>query len=365
MIKVARAELARGLKLAASIADRKSAMPMLACVLLRATVKDRRLRIAATDLTVSLTAELTCEVDESAAIVLKADDVSRFVGGASGAEVSIEVGDRNVAEIWCGRSKYRIAGYPDRDFPKVPRQGDDAVECDAAALREMLERGSYAVSLDETRGAIKGVHLEVGADDAKMASVDGHRMVRIERKARLPRPKDGHATVCARGAGELLRLLDGAETCTASIDARHLHVRVGAMTVSASLLDETYPPIDAVFPKEHKASAVINRDRLIESLKRVSPLASESRGVTITPHDGALTLVTADHDGQELTDEIEAELSGDKIAFSVNVKYTLDCLQHMTGDAVTMRLVDAFAPVVFLDHDDAGHTGIVMPMRTP
>jgi hypothetical protein len=63
--------------------------------------------------------------------------------------------------------------------------------------------------------------------------------------------------------------------------------------------DETYPPIDAVFPKEHKASAVINRDRLIESLKRVSPLASDTRGVTITPSDGGLTLVTVDLDGGE------------------------------------------------------------------
>src|SRR3979409_95148 len=122
MIKVPRAELARGLRLGASVAERKSAMPMLACVLLRASVKDRRLSIAATDLAVSLTAELACEVGESVAIALKAEDVSRFVAGASGDDVSIDVGDRHVAEIRCGRSRYRIAGYPDRDFPKVPRQ---------------------------------------------------------------------------------------------------------------------------------------------------------------------------------------------------------------------------------------------------
>jgi DNA polymerase-3 subunit beta len=362
MIKVPRAELARGLKLAASIAERKSAMPMLSCVLLRTTVKDKRLSIAATDLAVSLTAELVCEVDESAAIALKAEDVSRFVAGASGDTVTIEIADRNVAEIRCGRSKYRITGYPDRDFPKVPQQGGDAIECDAAALREMLERASYAVSLDETRRQISGVGFEVGTD-AKMASTDGHRLARVERKAKLPRPKGGKAILCARGARELLRLLDGAETCTASIDARHLHVRVGAMTVSASLLDETFPPIDQVFPKEHKASVEVNRDRLIESLKRVAPLASETSGVTITPSSGALTLVTSDSEGQELTDEIEATHTGAPIKLALNAKYALDCLTHMTGDVVTIRLVDEFAPVVFVDHGDAGHTGIVMPMR--
>ena len=363
MIKVPRAELARGLKLAASIADRKSTAPIMACVLLRADPKGKRLSIAATDLAVSLTAELVAEVDKPAAIALKADDVARFVSGATGDTVTIEVGDRHVADIRCGRSKYRIAGYPDRDFPKVPRPGDDAIECDAGALREMLERGSYAVSSDETRRHITGVGIEVGADVSKMASTDGHRAVRVERKTRLPRPKGGKAILCSRGAREILRLIDGAETCTASIDARCLHVRVGGMTVSACLFDETFPPIDAVFPKDHKASVDVNRDRLIESLKRVAPLASDVRGVTITPSDSSLTLVTADSEGQELTDEIEATCTGKAIRFACAVKYALECLQHMTGNTVTIRTLGELDPIVFLDNDDAGHTGIVMPMR--
>jgi DNA polymerase-3 subunit beta len=363
MIKVPRAELARGLKLAASIADRKSAMPMLACVLMRATTKDKRLSIAATDLAVSLTAELTCEVDESAAIALKADDVARFVAGASGDHVTIEVGDRSVAEIRCGRSRYRIAGHPDRDFPKVPRSADDPVECDAAALRELLEGASYAASIDETRRHLCGVNLDVAADVARAAATDGRRLVRIERRTKLPRPKGGKTTLCAHGARELLRLLDGAETCTVSVDPRHLHVRVGIMTVSASLIDEAFPPIDQVFPSEHKASVAVNRDRLIESIKRVSPLASDIYGMTITPSDGGLALATADSEGQELSDEIEAKLIGSSIAVTLHPRYALDCLQHMTGDVVTIRLVDPLAPVVFLDSGDAGHTGIVMPMR--
>ena len=55
--RIAKAEFLRGLRLAQGIADRKSTMPMLANVLLRTQGKNQLL-VAATDLNVSLTAEL-------------------------------------------------------------------------------------------------------------------------------------------------------------------------------------------------------------------------------------------------------------------------------------------------------------------
>lgn len=55
--RIAKNEFLRGLRLAQGIADRKSTMPMLANVLLRTQGKNQIL-VAATDLNVSLTAEL-------------------------------------------------------------------------------------------------------------------------------------------------------------------------------------------------------------------------------------------------------------------------------------------------------------------
>ena len=55
--RIARVEFLRGLRLAQGIADRKSTMPMLANVLLRTQGKNQLL-VAATDLNVSLSAEL-------------------------------------------------------------------------------------------------------------------------------------------------------------------------------------------------------------------------------------------------------------------------------------------------------------------
>ena len=55
--RINQAEFVRGLRLAQSIADRKSTMPLLANVLLRVQSKSKLL-VTATDLNVSLSAEL-------------------------------------------------------------------------------------------------------------------------------------------------------------------------------------------------------------------------------------------------------------------------------------------------------------------
>jgi DNA polymerase III subunit beta len=55
--KISKTEFLKGLRFAQSIADRKSTMPMVANVLLRTSGKNQ-LSVIATDLNVSLTAEL-------------------------------------------------------------------------------------------------------------------------------------------------------------------------------------------------------------------------------------------------------------------------------------------------------------------
>ena len=71
--RINQAEFVRGLRLAQSIADRKSTMPLLANVLLRVQSKSKLL-VTATDLNVSLSAELkiTGGVDGSLTVGAKA-----------------------------------------------------------------------------------------------------------------------------------------------------------------------------------------------------------------------------------------------------------------------------------------------------
>jgi DNA polymerase-3 subunit beta len=93
-------------------------MPMLANVLLRTQGKNQLL-VAATDLNVSLTAELKSNNTGDGGITLGAKSLHELIANAPGDEISLKKADNHWAEIKSGKLTYRIVGMPDR-FPKVP-----------------------------------------------------------------------------------------------------------------------------------------------------------------------------------------------------------------------------------------------------
>lgn len=348
IITIPRSDLARGLTLAARIGPRKPTLPILSHVLLRGN--KHALTLSATDLNVSLTAEIQCHVDQPGAIAVNAADLQRFVANAAGDEVSIKVDGSAWAEVRCGKARYRLAGMSDRDFPKVPNGDGDAVEVDATKLCAAFDAVGYAVSLDESRGAVCGILIEPDA----MAATDGYRLAVVKHALGIQRPP---VVLSARGAQEFAKLLGDHETCRVAIGKR-MSVSAGGVTISAGLLDFVFPPYRQVIPDKHKATALVDRDQLLAAIKRVSPLASETRGITVRSADTGLVL-RAEYDGSEISDEVTCEVTG-TIAFGVHAKYLSEAVSHMAGDTVTLRCGGELDPIVIQDNDDLA---VVMPMR--
>jgi len=82
-IKIEKAALLQGLYFAQGIADRKSTLPILANVLLRTDGKDRLL-LAATDLNVTVTAELPCKVAQEGGLTVGAKHLHDIVKSLPG-----------------------------------------------------------------------------------------------------------------------------------------------------------------------------------------------------------------------------------------------------------------------------------------
>jgi DNA polymerase-3 subunit beta len=159
--RINQAEFVRGLRLAQSIADRKSTMPPLANVLLRVQSKSKLL-VTATDLNVSLSAELKISGGSDGSLTVGAKALHDIVVNLPKVDdISFRKVENNWAEIKAGKVAYRIVGVPDRDFPKVPDHREAPFgDVDAATLREMIDRTLFSVCNDETRFHLNGVLFE-------------------------------------------------------------------------------------------------------------------------------------------------------------------------------------------------------------
>ncbi len=288
-IKIAKNEFLRGLRLAQGIADRKSTMPMLANVLLRTQGKNQLL-VAATDLNVSLSAELKSQNTAEGDITLNAKSLNDLIASAPGEDITLKRADNHWAEIRSGKVTYRIVGMPDRDFPRVPDHREASyTPVESAVLREMIDRTLFSVCNDETRFHLNGVFFECDGSKARMVSTDGHRLSKVERTiANGPKLSAG-IIIPKKGLLEMKKVLESGPSCKLAIKTPHLFLVQEDLAIAVKLIDAQFPPYEQVIPKDHKKVITIDRVRFIEAMRRstadvVGDSRREGRGVERRHH---------------------------------------------------------------------------------
>ena len=361
--RIAKSEFLRGLRLAQGIADRKSTMPMLANVLLRTQGKNQIL-VAATDLNVSLTAELKSTNTSEGGITLGAKNLYELVVNAPGEEITLKKADNHWAEIKSGKVAYRIVGMPDRDFPKVPDHREASYSTiESAVLREMIDRTLFSVCNDETRFHLNGVYFESDGSKARMVSTDGHRLSKVERTIAGGPQLTAGIIIPKKGLLEIKRVLETGPSCKLAIKTPHLFLVQEDIAIAVKLIEAQFPPYEQVIPKDHKRNITMDRLRFIDALKRAQLMSSETRGVKVAATKDGVTITSDNPDLGEVREELEAEYSGEPIAIGFNPKYVVELLGQMGADQVTLSLGGELDPGLIRPVGGDDYLGVVMPMR--
>jgi DNA polymerase III subunit beta len=361
--KIAKNEFLRGLRLAQGIADRKSTMPMLANVLLRTQGKNQLL-VAATDLNVSLTAELKSQNSHEGGITLGAKNLYELIANAPGEEVTLKRADNHWAEIRSGKVTYRIVGMPDRDFPRVPDHREATyTTIESAVLREMIDRTLFSVCNDETRFHLNGVYFESDGSKARMVSTDGHRLSKVERTIVNGPKLSAGVIIPKKGLLEMKKVLESGPTCKLAIKTPHLFLVQEDIAIAVKLIDAQFPPYEQVIPKDHKKIITVDRGRFVDSLRRAQLMSSETRGVKLAATREGLTITSDNPDLGEVREELDAEYNGDPIAIGFNPKYVVELLGQMASDQITIALGGELEPGLVRPLSGDEYLGVVMPMR--
>src|SRR5689334_16359810 len=246
--RIQKSEFLRGLRLAQGIADRKSTMPILANVLLRTDGKSK-LVVAATDLNVSVSAELAVKVDKEGGLTVGAKPLHDIVSNLPGEDIVFKRADNHWAEVRAGKVEFKLVGMPDRDFPKIPDHREvKYAKVEAPVLREMIDKTLFSVSHDETRFHLNGVLFESDGAKGRMVSTDGHRLSKVERSLSGPTLTSG-VIIPKKGLTEIKRTIEGTNAqCELAIAGNIMFVRAGDLALAVKLIESQFPPYQQVIP---------------------------------------------------------------------------------------------------------------------
>jgi len=367
-IKIARGELMRGLSTTQGIVERKTTMPILANVLLDA--KGKGLTITATDLEVGVTSSLAAEILKEGRISIHARGLFDIVKELSEDVVHMNVLENHWVEISCGKAIFKIVGLSAEEFPSLPKKGSGIeVKIESEIIQEMIKKTSFAMSSDETRFNLNGVFVEQvkngEKDSLRMVATDGHRLSIVDReiggKWKLPKG----VIIPRKGILELKRLVESASgPIDLSIDEKHAIATTKGTTLIIRLIDGQFPPYKQVLPAQLKRNIGVDRQSILQVLRRVSVLSVDrSRGVKFLFSPKNLEVSTSNPDFGEAREELGINYKGEKFEIGFNARYFIDALNVIEDEEAQMLMGDDTTPCVLKSEQDKGFTHIVMPMR--
>jgi DNA polymerase-3 subunit beta len=368
-IIIDRDELYKAISKVQSIVEKRSNMPILSMVLLGTT--ESTVQLSATDLEISFQQKIQAEVRNPGNITISGRKLFEILKESKNPKIRIQEKENNWVFLTDEQVNYNLACLPSEEFPVfVEPEGVELVELDGSILREMINKTIYSVTLEEAGFKLSGVFTEKVLQEGKaylrMVSTDGHRLSLIEKEINgIERIKmNGGIMIPKKGMMELNKLASEGGSLYLGFKQNNCVARRGDSLIVIRLLESKFPDYHAVIPKKVKWVAMLNREALLDGMKKMVILTSETyRGVKISLEKNSMELVSINPDIGDAQERLEVDYKGDRLEAGFNARFFIDALQVMESEFVEVGFIDNSSPCVIKGKEDEGFLGLIMPMR--
>lgn len=362
-----RAHLLAALARAARIIERRNTIPVLGNVRLDAAAG--KLHLRATDLDIDLTDNLPAVIGAPGAATAPGHMLHDIVRKLpDGSHVTIEDADNGLLMVSAGRSRFKIATIPPEDFPNIVA-GDlpHRFQVPAKEFKAALDRAAFAISSEEVRYYLGGIHFHRVADALRAVATDGHQLAQVTLSAGTGAEGMPGVIVPRKTVTEVSRLLaDETSSIEIGLSAQKIQFTLGDITLTSKLIDGIFPDYERVVPKTNEIVATIDKAALVKAVERVATVTTTSaRAVKMALAGRTLTLTVRNTDiGGDAVDELEVDAEDDTaIEIGFNHRYLLDILSNIHGETIKIALANAGAPALIEDATPSGALFVLMPMR--
>ena len=376
-VQVLQENLQRGLSIVGRAVAARSTLPITANVLLQT---DRgRLKLAATDLDISICAWIGAKIDEEGATTVPSRLIGDFVAQLPPATVSLEVpGNGRQLRLECARNDSTINAMDSEDFPRIPELKDGVtLSFDPKALRRAIERVEFAAATDDSRPVLTGVHVKTDGVRLTLAAADGFRLAVSDITLAETPSESVEVIIPSRALRELSRLVgESNEQVEMRINPQRTQVLFAMTDVEmvAQLIQGTFPNYNQLIPAEYSTKVTVNVDEFKRETRIAAIFARDGSGIIrlqMSPNEGGPGQMTISARADEIGNndgQVDVKISGDlttnKIAF--NSRYLQDVLNVLSG-SVALEMSSPSSQGVFRPVDEngvaeSGYVHVVMPM---
>jgi DNA polymerase-3 subunit beta len=358
---VAKDKLLEGLQQVQNVVSTRTTLPILSNVLLQA--QGDEIHLTTTDLDVGVRGSCEADVEKEGATTLPARRLFNIVRELPSSEIQVDVNGKNAASIRSGQSFFKILGLPEEEFPPLPKfEGAKVVTIRQKDLRDGLRKTSYAISTDETRYVLNGVLFSFKDNKLTLVATDGRRLAMVEIELEFPRSHEVDLIVPTKAVTELQRLLTDDGEIKVSMGSGQIAFDLNKTLLVSKLIEGNYPNYRQVIPSEAKERIKLERETFLNSLRRVSLLASDkSHSVKLSFGKNNIDITATTPEVGEAKESLAVAYKGRDFSIAFNPEFLMAPLRALAEDEVFLDLIDEMSPGVLKIQTPFLY--VLMPMR--
>jgi DNA polymerase-3 subunit beta len=362
-ITAAKDELVQALGTVGRAVSPRTSVQILSGILLES--RGGELRLAATDMELSLRANVAAQIEGDGAIVLPGKtlvDIARLLPAD---DVAIEHRPtESVVHVTSGSASYTLHTYNAEDFPRLPEL--DAVQTfsvDRESLLETISRVARAASRDESRPVLTGILVSFSGGKLVMAATDSYRLAVKETDLDGSTP-DFEAIVPSRALQELSRIATSGDAVEVGVHENQVLFSTEGAWLTTRRIDGQFPNYRQLLPEQFEHELTLPRGELLEVVRRAAVMIQRATPLQLRFAEGELTVLARTHEVGESKESMPVAFSGDTLEIGFNADFLRDGLESMDGDDVRFKLISPLRPAVLQGETD-DFTYLVMPIRLP
>lgn len=312
-------------------------------------------------------------VEDPGAIVLPARFFSEIVKKLPDKQVTIEVTSGFQADITSGTAKFQINGQDAENFPHLPEvETDKTITLPNDVLQEVIRQTVIAVSKQESRPILAGIHITLHDGLLTAVATDSHRLA--QRKVALKDVDNGidfDVIIPGKSMNELSGMIsDVDEDVLVQVTENQILFIFGNTHFYSRLLEGNYPETSQLIPDTADTTVELDAGSFLASIERASLLSHESRNdvvkFTLKPSENLVRISSDSPDIGTVEEEVATTaLDGNDLEISFNPNYMKDALRSFGQTTVKISFTSPLRPFTLVPTEDGENfVHLITPVRT-
>ena len=316
---------------------------------------------SSTDNEISLQFVLPVGGDTDGQCLVSARMLNDIVRVMPSGKITVEFAGDN-ATISAQRSQFTIPTLNTVEFPRSSPPSGEPVVINSEIFKAALAQVVQAASTDQNKHNLSAVLLASTGKAIRLVATDGYRLAMRDIEGEHTGSEDSFL-IPARALAELQRLLDMSDEITVRFNDLDATFQSPKMTLSTRLINAEYPPYQTIIPKNNPNSAIVNREELLDALRRTRVLASEMTPVRMRMSTEGIRLTVQLTDGSTSVEDIDAQFTGEDITVAFNSEYLANGVDACGTEEVVIETSAPNKPAIVKPVGDTSYLYLLMPQR--